>query len=555
MTSSPPPAPPPVADPLQQSLLRTSSAVLQHQRRVEQELRDAKNALETQAQELAANVSLLHATLESAPDGIIAVNLHGTVVAYNSRLLAMWQLPASLMARRSAVEILQAILPRVKDRAALRRLSSEIARRPEQERVDVIELLDGRSLERRASPQTINGAIVGVVAQWRDVSERRRVEAAERARDIAEQADRAKSEFLTRMSHELRTPLNAIIGFSGLMDMDTRDVLAPSHRAMLAHVHRAGHNLLALIDDVTDVSRLQSGLLKVELQPVRVDTLLDEVFADLSVAARAAGVQLGHGPSQCTAIVQADRLRLRQVLTNVLSNAVKYNVRGGAVQVDCTAHGEQVTISVVDTGIGMTAAQLANLFKPFDRLGREAGSIEGTGIGLVIVQGLLALMSGSVQVQSHPGKGTTVAVALPAAVDRTAAIDVVPPAALAVHAGIVGKLLYVEDNAVNRALIEALLAYRPSVSVELASTIAEARQRLLTAHFNVVMTDILLPDGSGLDVLLAVRQDARNAGAACVAVSASELEGYGDFDRFLPKPINLPVLLMVLDGFLPRAAS
>jgi PAS domain S-box-containing protein len=254
-----------------------------------------------------------------------------------------------------------------------------------------------------------------------DTSERRRAEEAELAAETAVRANAAKTQFLSRMSHELRTPLNAVLGFAQLLTLDTTQPLTPSQRARVQHISQAGAHLLAMINDVLDLSRIESGGVSLLPDVVPLHTVTNEALAMVAMAANQAGVSLQVDRSEpelaaATTCVRADHLRLRQVLVNLLSNAIKYNRPGGSVTLRWPVDGRgQVHLQVQDTGIGLTAEQQEHLFEPFNRLGIERSGIEGTGIGLVITQRLLGLMGGRLTVESRVGEGSCFTATLPAA--------------------------------------------------------------------------------------------------------------------------------------------
>jgi PAS domain S-box-containing protein len=254
-----------------------------------------------------------------------------------------------------------------------------------------------------------------------DNTERRRAAEAELAAETAVRANAAKTQFLSRMSHELRTPLNAVLGFAQLLTLDTAQPLTASQRARVQHISQAGAHLLAMINDVLDLSRIESGGVSLQPDVVPVHIVTSEALAMVAMAANEAGVsvQVDHAEGETAAVatcVRADRLRLRQVLVNLLSNAIKYNRPGGSVTLRWPVDGHgQVHVQVDDTGIGLTAAQQEHLFEPFNRLGIERSGIEGTGIGLVITQRLLGLMGGRLTVESQVGVGSCFTATLPVA--------------------------------------------------------------------------------------------------------------------------------------------
>jgi len=232
---------------------------------------------------------------------------------------------------------------------------------------------------------------------------------------VAETANRTKTEFLSRMSHELRTPLNAVLGFAQLMRVDPHSRLSPEQMRRVALIYQSGEHLLAMIDDLLDLTSIESGRLALRLEPVPLAELADDTLDMVQSAAQRHDLRLQRAPCAGLAAL-ADRKRLRQVMLNLLTNAIKYNRPGGSVQVSAQADGDQVRIAVSDTGEGLTPDECAHLFEPFNRLRHAHSShVEGTGIGLTVTQGLVGLMGGRIEVQSVPGQGSTFTVVLPMA--------------------------------------------------------------------------------------------------------------------------------------------
>ena len=236
----------------------------------------------------------------------------------------------------------------------------------------------------------------------------RRIAEAERERTAAEDASRAKSEFLSRMSHELRTPLNAVLGFAQL---SSHALQRGEHEALPAHtrhIQDAGWHLLDLINDILDLSRIEQGQHGVALADVPLRGAVDDATALVQSQAEKSGVNIVIDLADALPDLRADRTRLVQVLTNLMSNAIKFNHAGGEVRVRAQRDGSQVLLEVADNGIGMTRQQQAELFQPFNRLGRERLGIPGTGIGLVLVRHLVGLMGGTLGLASEAERGTTV---------------------------------------------------------------------------------------------------------------------------------------------------
>jgi len=247
-----------------------------------------------------------------------------------------------------------------------------------------------------------------------DITERRQAEAERHARELAERSNAAKTEFLSRMSHELRTPLNAVLGFAQLMSLDSADPLSPGQRERLGHVQAAGWHLLALVNDVLDLARIEARKAPMQPEAVSLSAAVQECIAMIAPKAGEAGVAVHwEGPALEPHEVWADPTRLRQLLLNLLSNGVKYNRRGGWVRVGAQRRDGMAVVSVRDSGLGIAAARVDQLFQPFSRAGREASGIEGTGLGLALVKLLVEQMGGAVEVDSTEGAGSEFRLVLP----------------------------------------------------------------------------------------------------------------------------------------------
>ena len=392
-----------------------------------------------------------------------------------------------------------------------------------------------------------------------DITDRRRYEEALVAAEAAERANRAKTEFLSRMSHELRTPLNAVIGFAQLLRVDPGHPLAAPQRGRVEQIERAGAHLLAMINDVLDLSRIEAGALPLSLEPVRVGELIEQALGLVGTAAHEAGVSLAWQPPPPDLHVQADQVRLRQVLVNLLSNAVKYNRRGGRVELSVQPGGPDgmIAIDVADDGVGMDADQLAHLFEPFNRLGAERTGVEGTGIGLVITHRLIGLMGGRLDVRSAPGRGSCFTVALPrAAVQDVDACMPSPPVAGASPPQRARRVLYAEDNEVNVELVRQVLKLRPGWDLQVAPNGASALEAVRAAPPDLLLLDLHLGDMTGFDVVRAISGDPALARVPRVALSADAMpetqrraRDHG-FVTYLTKPLDVARLLEVLDEHL-----
>jgi PAS domain S-box-containing protein len=258
------------------------------------------------------------------------------------------------------------------------------------------------------------GRPLRMVGTHTDITGRKQADALRAERDRAAAADVAKSQFLSRVSHELRTPLNAVLGFAQLLELSPGD--GERQRQWVAQVLSAGRHLLALMDDVLDISSAQTGQLPMATEALPVRPLLDEVLTLLAGTAAAAGVTVLDEAGPLPGLtLRADRKRLLQILSNLLSNAIKYNRPQGWVRLRVHSQSENVHISLCDSGPGLSAAQQARLFEPFERLDAQSGPVAGTGLGLALSRELAHAMGGRISVHSAPGKGSTFTVILPAA--------------------------------------------------------------------------------------------------------------------------------------------
>jgi PAS domain S-box-containing protein len=371
---------------------------------------------------------------------------------------------------------------------------------------------------------TDQGPVMTVVL--RDATEVRAAEAARDAQATAEAASRAKTEFLSRMSHELRTPLNAVLGFSQLLQTATNEPLSSTQRAQVHYIHQAGWHLLALINDVLDVSRIEAGQMQVQTEGVPLKPLIAEVLRMCERLAEQHKVVLV-APLQNTRELQArgDRTRLRQVLLNLLSNGIKYNRPGGRVEVRLFQENGQTCVDIDDNGIGMTPEQLAHVFEPFNRLGRERTAIEGTGIGLTLTRELVLLMDGRITLNSEPGRGTCVRVHLPdtGAVAAELASGPSMPTDEPRHGKSDGVVLYIEDNPVNVLVVRELLAPWGGVRLFSADDGASGIEMARELQPDLILLDMRLPDMDGGQVMKALQSDPRTRELVVVALSASAM--------------------------------
>ncbi|HEX2188485.1 MAG TPA: PAS domain S-box protein [Longimicrobiaceae bacterium] len=411
------------------------------------------------------------------------------------------------------------------------------------------------------------GVVVRLIGYSMDITERKQVETElQQAKEEAEQANRAKSEFLSRMSHELRTPMNSILGFGQIL---SRRGLPEDQQRAVDHILKAGRHLLNLINEVLDISRIEADRQPLSLEPVDVEVAVGEALALIRPVAAQRGCVLHEGFSGCGRHVRADRQRLTQVLLNLLSNAVKYNRPGGSVRLTCAvrpgADGERLRVSVHDTGPGIPEDRMGELFVPFARLGAEQTDVEGTGLGLALSRRLAEAMGGRLEVESRLGKGSTFTVELDVVYSplerlrRAGPAESVPGVQPVAASG--ATVLYIEDNLANLTLMETVLADHPGI------TLVPALQGRLGLELawehapDVILLDLHLPDIPGDEVLRRLRADPRTRDVPVVVISADAMPGrvqrlveQGAF-AYVTKPIEIDVFLETVERALAEAKA
>ncbi len=369
-------------------------------------------------------------------------------------------------------------------------------------------------------------------------------------------ASQAKSEFLAGMSHELRTPLNAVIGFSELMRMNVlAEPLTRRQAQAVDHIVTAGQHLLALIDEVLDLARIEAGKLSMSIERVDPQLVVRQVCDSMRPQAEAAGVTLRAPPPTAGLGVVADRTRLRQVLLNLVSNAIKYNRPGGSVMLEIHQTERGVALSVHDTGEGIAPERMGQLFQPFNRLGRETSDVAGTGIGLAVSRRLAEAMDGRLEAVSLAGEGSTFTLHLPAAREDARAVTAspVPTMSLPLIQGRAATLLYVEDNPSNIALMRHVIAALGSIELHVAETGHEGLALARDLRPDVILLDINLPGLNGFELKGRLDADPLTQGLPVLALSASAMPAdvrrgrEAGFREYLTKPLDIPALARALN--------
>lgn len=381
------------------------------------------------------------------------------------------------------------------------------------------------------------------------------------ARDQAETASRAKSEFLSSMSHELRTPLNAIIGFAQILANSRREPLGDKQHRQVSQIERSGQHLLSLINEVLDLAKIEAGHMTLSIEPIILANVFNDACSTLEPSAEAAGIRFRYTSPNDQWQVNADYTRTKQILLNLLSNAIKYNSTNGSIDITVAHLVDHVRISVTDTGPGIAPERQHELFEPFNRLDAEGGSIEGSGIGLAITRELVERMNGEMGIDSQLGHGATFWFTLPTANADATADEAPPPHWAHTQPSNAFMLLYIEDNPANQRLMEDIIEEIGDIKLQIAPSAEIGLEIMRHCSPALVMMDIHLPGMNGYQALEAMRRDPQLQTLPVVALSANAMPGdikrglEAGFNAYLTKPLELDKLEATIAQFIQTASG
>ena len=515
------------------------------------ERKRAEEALRGSQRELESALQAKQLIMDNSQDVICTVSEEGRFVSVNAACEQLWGYTPDELVGREYIQFVHPDDRSITEVAAAQLLAGQKVTnfvnryvRKDEEIVNVLWSVSWSEADR----------IIFCVAH--DITERSRIEHELRAaKGEADRANTAKSEFLSRMSHELRTPLNAILGFGQLLE---RQNPTDAQRNRVGYILSAGRHLLNLINEVLDISRIEAGNLQLSLEPVRVGDALAEAVDLVRPMAAEQEIDLStSGTLDERCFVSGDRQRLKQVLLNLLTNAIKYTPAGGRVMVACAPAGEgRVRLSVRDTGRGIATDKLSRLFTPFDRLGAEDTAVEGTGLGLALCQRLMQAMQGSLGVNSSAGNGSTFWIEIPAAESPLARVSR-PKPDVAEFALVLSEekrtILYIEDNLSNLTLVEQMLADQPQFVLMSAMQGQRGFELAVKHNPDLILLDLHLPDLPGWQVLDKLQRSLATAHIPVVVISADATKRQVDrllaagARAYLTKPLDLGQFYRVIE--------
>ncbi|NRP94050.1 Aerobic respiration control sensor protein ArcB [Marinobacterium sp. xm-g-59] len=400
-----------------------------------------------------------------------------------------------------------------------------------------------------------------LIQLYRQMNERERFTAElEAAKDLIEDASRAKSEFLSSMSHELRTPLNSIIGFSELLQANRKTPLNEKQSKHVHQINSSGKHLLTLINDILDLAKIEAGKLSISLEPTLVDSVANETLEVLQPLADKSGISILVKANAQHIEAMADYTRLKQVLINLLSNAIKYNRQQGSVELSWEVVDQSVLVHVQDTGIGISDDQIDHIFEPFNRSNAENSGIEGTGVGLALTRKVVEYMNGTIDVKSdHTGSTFTVTLPLANCQVKSDSFTSGKVQNDQLNTDLASQsekvVLYVEDNPANQRLMQDIFEDFESINLVVAHEPFLGLEMAKTHRPDLIILDINMPGMDGFQLLKRLKQEPSLEGTPCIALSANAMpndvkRGLNEgFDHYLTKPIDIPKFYDLIDDY------
>jgi PAS domain S-box-containing protein len=414
---------------------------------------------------------------------------------------------------------------------------------------DEVETVDIKNLIRNYIPFFMEGSLKGHLWTFEDITESKNLEnEILKAKEDAIKANDAKSEFLSKMSHELRTPLNAVLGFSQILELDHS--LDSKQHSFVQEILKGGRHLLNLIDEVLDLSRIESGKLKISYDSIAISSVIEECIQLVLPIADSYNIRIFSNLTDC--LVLGDELRIRQIILNLLDNAIKYNKENGIIHLKSSIENGNVIIKIRDTGIGISSESEKRIFEPFYRVNEK--NVQGTGIGLSIVKQLIALMNGKIGFSSKIDVGTEFWLSLPI-IEQQSVQHLIRETNN--HNYIVvnkdtKRVLYIEDNPSNLQLVKELFVNESTITLKTAETGEEGLELVYKERFDLILLDINLPGINGFEVLSKIRKIEHSKDIPVIALSANAMESFvkdakiHGFTDFITKPIHIPTFFRTI---------